>query len=411
MALDFSTVWLLITPPIAGGIIGYFTNDLAIKMLFRPYRPVYIRGRQLPFTPGLIPSNQERLAKRISDTIMGSLLTPEELQNLARKLLALERVQQALLWLLRLALDQVRADRQQKTAKILASILRDLFGQSLPRLLRVLARREDFLETQLNQIFDLVLLELQLNEAQARQLANWLLDRVITPDVLRQGLVDFLTDSNIQVIDEEFRGKTSGTYWVVANLFGLRNSLIRLRTFCLDERETMNARLAELTVSLGVRDRLQEGLQNFSLQSLPVSTIRQLRKTTRETVRSYVQQRGTDLLQGLSQSLNWDEIAQLLLNRLSSSAVMGASLDLISQELALILERYLERDLEAIVEQAIPILGIDAVIIERVKATSPRDLETAIQGIVRNELQAIVNLGGILGFTIGLFQCFVLLAQ
>jgi len=33
---------------------------------------------------------------------------------------------------------------------------------------------------------------------------------------------------------------------VVANLFGLRNTLTRLRTFCLDEREAANARLAEL---------------------------------------------------------------------------------------------------------------------------------------------------------------------
>jgi uncharacterized membrane protein YheB (UPF0754 family) len=86
-------------------------------MLFRPYQAIYIGKRQLPFTPGLIPRNQERLAKRISDTIMGSLLTPEELQHLARRLLQPERVQGGILWLLRLALDQVRLDKEQKTAK------------------------------------------------------------------------------------------------------------------------------------------------------------------------------------------------------------------------------------------------------------------------------------------------------
>ncbi len=75
------------------------------------------------------------------------------------------------------------------------------------------------------------------------------------------------------------------------------------------------------------------------------------------------------------------------------------------------LERYLERDLEKIVAQAIPILNIDEVIIERVKATSAADLELAIQGIVQSELQAIVNLGGILGVIVGLFQSFLLLFQ
>lgn len=409
--MDLSTLWLFAAPPIVGGVIGYFTNDVAIKMLFRPYRALYIGGRRVPFTPGLIPRNQERLAKRVSDTIMGSLLTPEELQNLARRLLQTERVQSAILWLLKLAIDQVQADKEQKTAKILAGILKDLLGESLPRLLKVLARREDFLEAQLNQIFDQVLLEFQLTEDQSIKLADWLLQVVLPPDVIRQTIIDFLTDRNIQIIDEGFREKTSGTYWVIANLFGVRNSLTRLRTFCLDEKEASNARLEELIVSLGVRGRLKEFLQNLSLQNLPISTVRQLRKTMRDTVRNYIQERGSDLLQELSKSIDWQNIASLILSRLKNSAVATASLELVSKELALILERYLERDLEAIVAQAIPILNIDQVIIDRVKATSPKDLEMAINGIVKSELQAIVNLGGILGFAIGTIQTLSLLLR
>jgi len=84
--------------------------------------------------------------------------------------------------------------------------------------------------------------------------------------------------------------------------------------------------------------------------------------------------------------------------------VVISSLEVVSQELALILERYLEKDLEAIVAQVIPILSIDQVIVDRVKSTSPADLEAAIEGIVKNELQAIVSLGGILGLIVGLFQ-------
>ncbi|RAM50885.1 MAG: DUF445 domain-containing protein [Hapalosiphonaceae cyanobacterium JJU2] len=404
MSFDWSHLWLYISPPILGGIIGYFTNDIAIKMLFRPYRTIYIAGRKIPFTPGLIPRNQERLAKNISDTIMGSLLTPEELQNLARRLLQTERVQSAILWLLQMAIDQIKADREQKTAKIVANILRDLLGESLPRLLKVLARREDFLEAQVNQIFDQILLEFQLSEEQASRLADWLLETVLPSDVIRQGIINFLTDRTIQTIDESFREKTSGTYWVVANLFGLRNSLTRLRTYCLDEKEDTNQRLEELIQELQVRDRIKGFLQDIVLQNLPISTVRQLRKTTRESVRQYLQIRGGELLQGFSDTVNWENIAVLLVNRLSNSAVVNTSLEVVSLELALILERYLERDLEVIVAQAIPILSIDQVIIDRVKSTSPADLEAAIEGIVKNELQAIVSLGGILGFIVGLFQ-------
>lgn len=407
--MDFSTLWLFVAPPVVGGIIGYFTNDIAIRMLFRPYRALYVAGRRLPFTPGLIPRNQERLAKRISDTIMGSLLTPEELQNLAKRLLQIERVQGALLWLLKLALDQMQADKEKKTAKVLANILHDLVGQSLPRLLKVLARREDFLETQLNQIFDQVLLEFQLSAEQANKLADWILQSVLPPDVVRQALIDFLTDRNIQVIDEGFREKTSGTYWVIANLFGVRNTLVRLRTYCLDEREACNQRLEELFVALNLRPRLKEFLQNLSLQNLPVSTVRQLRKTLRDTVRNYAQDKGAEFLQDLGKSVDWENLAGVILNRLRNSAVVNESLEAVSLDLAIVIDRYLERDLEKIVSQAIPILNIDQVIMNRVQATSPKDLEAAINGIVKSELQAIVNLGGILGFVIGLLQAITLL--
>ncbi|MFB2837655.1 DUF445 domain-containing protein [Floridanema evergladense] len=410
--MNLSNFWLYISPPILGAIIGYFTNDIAIKMLFRPYKAKYIGKQRLPFTPGLIPANQERLARRVSDTIMGSLLTPEELQNLARRLLETERVQGVILWLLRLALDQLQsADKEDKTVKVIAGILRDLLGQSLPRLLKVLARREDFLEPQLNQIFDQILLEFQLSEQQANQLADWLLQVVLPPEVLRVAIIDFLTDRNIQLMDEKFRGETSGTYWVVANLFGLRNTLSRLRTYCLDEKEEANQRLSELTQSFAVRQRLQEWLQNISLQNLPISTVRQLRKTMRESIRSYVQERGVELMEGLSDSINWEGTTHIILNRLRNSPVVNSSLTVVSKELALVLERYLERDLENIVEQIIPILNIDQVIIQRVQATSPKDLELAIQGIVRNELQAIVNLGGILGFIVGSIQTVILFIQ
>ncbi|EAZ89925.1 DUF445 domain-containing protein [Crocosphaera chwakensis] len=410
-SINFSLISTIIIPPIAGSIIGYFTNDIAINMLFRPYKAIYIGKRRLPFTPGLIPRNQGRLAQKVSDTIMGSLLTPEELQKLAKRLLKTERVQAAILWLLNLALKQLKSDRQQKTAKILSGILEDLFSESLPRLLKALARRQNFLEDQINQIFDQILLDFKLTDAQARQFADWLLEGVLPPDILRQALVDFLTERNIQVIDEGVREKTSGTYWVVANLFGVRNTLLRLRSFCLEEKEVANTRLKEILLSLEVRSRLREWLQSLSLQNLPVSTVRQLRKTTRETVQIYIQQSGGKFIQDFGKTVDWEQLSILIINRVQNSAALTTSLETISEELALILEKYLEEDLERIVAQAIPILSIDKVIIDRVNATSPENLEMAVQGIVKSELQAIVNLGGILGFLVGVFQTFLFLLR
>jgi uncharacterized membrane protein YheB (UPF0754 family) len=407
--LDTANYWLYIGPPLIGAAIGYFTNDIAIRMLFRPYQAKYIGSWQIPLTPGVIPRNQARLAKRVADSITGSLLTPEAIEQIARRLLQIERMQGAILWLLQLALEQVKADRQQNTAKIFGNILSDLFGASLPKLLRTLAQQEDFLEAQLNQIFDQVLLEFRLDEAQSQNLADWLLDRVLTPDVLRLWLVDFLTDRNIQIIDERFRARTSGTYWVVANLFGLRNSLLRLRSFCLDEPQASDAIIQDLIQALSIAQRLQQLFHDFSLQNLPVATVRPLRKNLRETVRRYLQAEGPAVLQGLSQSVEWEAVAQLILGRLQRSPVMATSLTSVSHELALILERYLEKELEAIVEQALPILQLEQVIVDQVIATSPVELEAGINDLVQTELRAIVNLGGVLGLVVGILQSLLLL--
>ena len=55
----------LILAPVLGGVIGYITNDLAIRMLFRPRKAVYIGKLHVPFTPGLIPQQKERIAASI----------------------------------------------------------------------------------------------------------------------------------------------------------------------------------------------------------------------------------------------------------------------------------------------------------------------------------------------------------
>ncbi|MEM1368953.1 MAG: DUF445 family protein [Cyanobacteria bacterium P01_H01_bin.15] len=404
MELTAVPSFIYLVPPTAGAIIGYFTNDLAIRMLFRPYRARYIGRRRLPFTPGLIPRNQERLAQNVASTITQSLLTPEELEHLARRLLARENLEAAIRWLVNLALAQIRSEKQPKTAKLLSGILKDLISQSLPRLIRVLARREDFLEDQLNQIFDRVILKFRLTEVQARQMADWILQVGLPPDVIRQTLVNFLSDRNIQIIDDGFREKTSGTYWVVANVFGLRNALARLREYLLDEKERANAQVQELILTLSVRDRIRRWLQSLSLENFPSSTVRQLRQTVGDTVRDYLQADGVETLQNLGDTIDWDNLSELIISRLQSSELVSSSIDTVAMELTDVLERYLEEDLEKLVERALPILAIDQVIIEKIKATSPAQLEAATNGIVKNELQAIVNLGGILGFVVGLMQ-------
>lgn len=62
---------------IIGAIIGYITNWLAIKMLFRPHKEMRVGKFKVPFTPGVIPKEKSRIAKSVGESIGQHLLTKE----------------------------------------------------------------------------------------------------------------------------------------------------------------------------------------------------------------------------------------------------------------------------------------------------------------------------------------------
>ena len=70
--------WLL--PPLIGAVIGYITNAVAIKMLFRPLNEIRVFGMRLPFTPGILPRQRRILAQSIGGKVERELLTPEILR-------------------------------------------------------------------------------------------------------------------------------------------------------------------------------------------------------------------------------------------------------------------------------------------------------------------------------------------
>lgn len=75
-----------IMTPVLGAIIGYFTNWLAIKMVFRPYEEKRIFGIKVPFTPGLIAVERPRITKQIGYVVSNHLLTDDDLKNSILKL-------------------------------------------------------------------------------------------------------------------------------------------------------------------------------------------------------------------------------------------------------------------------------------------------------------------------------------
>jgi hypothetical protein len=111
------TLLLFAVPALAGALIGFVTNVIAIRMLFRPLREIRLFGIRLPFTPGILPRQRHRLAVSIGGMVQRELLTPDLLRQRFQRDDVREKVYQSV-------------SRFTETA--LAVPLWDIFGQSAP---------------------------------------------------------------------------------------------------------------------------------------------------------------------------------------------------------------------------------------------------------------------------------------
>ena len=69
--------------PLVGALIGWTTNWLAVKMLFRPHRPVGFGPLRFQ---GVVPKRQKELAENIADTVEQELISAEDIAELVQKL-------------------------------------------------------------------------------------------------------------------------------------------------------------------------------------------------------------------------------------------------------------------------------------------------------------------------------------
>lgn len=68
----------LILPPLAGAVIGWVTNYVAIKLLFRPHLPIEVLGWKIQ---GIIPKRRKEIARSMAKAIEKDLLSSEDLAS------------------------------------------------------------------------------------------------------------------------------------------------------------------------------------------------------------------------------------------------------------------------------------------------------------------------------------------
>ena len=79
---------------ISGGLIGWITNYLAIKLLFRPYKRIF-------YLQGLVPKRRNEIIKNISLSIEKNLFNFEDIKSIIEKSNLIEEIYSSVSYKLR----------------------------------------------------------------------------------------------------------------------------------------------------------------------------------------------------------------------------------------------------------------------------------------------------------------------
>lgn len=292
--------------PLVGAVIGYFTNYIAVKMLFHPHKPWMIGKFRVPFTPGIVPRRQPELAKAIGDAVGNHLFTGNDLKELLLAEESKDKIVDIAMDALDLSLAFKESDKPLQTT---------------------------------NQLVSAYLSEDQIAGA-------------------KEGLTNFLTDRIMDALDHMNLGA------IIA--------------------EQGAAVLGEKKGALGMLSMFvnEHTIQGFMPQIA-------------DKLNTYIAENGKEMVRGavLHQIEQYSDRPLHDLMVYTSEEQIRAVIGVIYEKLiAGIGDRFTE------------VLDISSAVERKVAAMSVKETEALCMKVMKRELNTIVNLGGLIGFILGLFN-------
>lgn len=304
------SVLKILLPILLGALIGYFTNDLAIRMLFHPRKPVLIGKWQLPFTPGIIPKNQGRIAKSIGDAISTQLFTQTDLVDQLKNSGAKDEIARKI------------TDAVFETELSLASLST---GEKEP-------------DEPAEPLSDEEALMPEEGEGIAGQIGTFVTDRV----------VERMTGADLHTAIEDLVWEAVQDY--------RRNPMIAM---------FLNASAVDAII-----DKVESALRSY------------LAGDGRTLIRRLV----TEEAETLRKTPFRDLAAELHLEKEAAAEAVGR-----------ILDRFIEQFGGSFSEKT----DISGIVREKIESMDPAEFEDLIMSVMKRELQAVINLGALLGAIIG----------
>ncbi|MER2192787.1 MAG: DUF445 family protein [Solibacillus sp.] len=362
-----------------GAIVGAATNYMAIKMLFRPYKPIYFMKWRLPLTPGLIPKRRDVLAVQLGKTVSDYLLTPATVK---KKFLSPE----VRMSVLTFAQDKVQKEifTDDKTIKEWLT----LAGfEHLPR--TVEGKIDVVIYNQFEQVKN-TLSTKKIRELLPDDLIPVLDQKVeeAVTQILQKGEDFFLSpegEATIKNMLDDFLATKGSLGGMIQMFFGDSSSLVtKIQTELVKFIQAPGTTLLLQRIFSGEWDKIKERPAMDFMKDVKFDTIV-------ESIQSYAKR-----------ELALDSRLDKTINDYWPNGANWATNDLLPKMMDKVFT-----EAEGKIEDVLARLNLAEVVREQVDSFPIAKLEELVLGIISRELRMITWLGGIIGGLVGIIQAVI----
>ncbi|KMP95072.1 membrane protein [Bacillus cereus] len=373
-------IWLnMLTTTGLGAIIGGYTNHLAIKMLFRPHRPIYIGKFQVPFTPGLIPKRRDELAVQLGKMVVEHLLTPEGIG----KKLTNEEFQKGLIHWAQVEVDKVITNEQSLRHMLEKWNVAHVEEEATRKIEHVITEKiHAFLAEYYTYTWEQALPH-SVNEKVENAIPN------VSAFILERGISFFES--------EEGKGRLSQ---MIDDFFASRGTLLNLVGMFLGNVSVVDRVQPEVIKFLG-----QDGTKQLLTDVLQKEWEKLKGRDVKE-LEAFVEKEM--IVSSVLSAVKVEETVSKFLNQSVQQACEPVRETIIEKVVPSAVTKGLKWGTEN-VESILNNLHLAEIVQQEVSTFSTERLEDLVLSITKNELKMITYLGALLGGMIGLVQGLLLL--
>ncbi|PFM25847.1 DUF445 domain-containing protein [Bacillus thuringiensis] len=373
-------IWLnMLTTTGLGAIIGGYTNHLAIKMLFRPHRPIYIGKFQVPFTPGLIPKRRDELAVQLGNMVVEHLLTPEGIG----KKLTNEEFQKGLIHWAQVEVDKVITNEQSLRHMLEKWNVAHVEEEATRKIEHVITEKiHAFLAEYYTYTWEQALPH-SVNEKVENAIPN------VSAFILERGISFFES--------EEGKGRLSK---MIDDFFASRGTLLNLVGMFLGNVSVVDRVQPEVIKFLG-----QDGTKQLLTDVLQKEWEKLKGRDVKE-LEAFVEKEM--IVSSVLSAVKVEETVSKFLNQSVQQVCEPVRETIIEKVVPSAVKKGLKWGTEN-VESILNNLHLAEIVQQEVSTFSTERLEDLVLSITKNELKMITYLGALLGGMIGLMQGLLLL--